>query len=177
MTAHIYSCIQWIVPLLPFFLLPDDLKKQFEWMVAVKWDRDSSDGLKMAAYEATVPAFNSSTKCVGSSGILHDRTPDCNPISKAWIQAHVPDLTTCFLLACYVGRWCAWLVIHACFYHQTLTDVRSTGSGIQQLNVWTVAWPKCKYISRRGGLIYTCSFQLTTQWYLRRRNVLMYCVG
>ena len=29
---------------------------------------------------ATVPTFNSCTKCVGSSGRIHDRTPDCPPI-------------------------------------------------------------------------------------------------
>ena len=25
----------------------------------------------------TVPTFNSCTKCVGSPGMIHDRTPDC----------------------------------------------------------------------------------------------------
>ena len=31
-------------------------------------------------YGATVPTFNSCTKCVGSPGRIHDRTPDCPPI-------------------------------------------------------------------------------------------------
>ena len=34
----------------------------------------------------TMQTFNSCTKCVGSPGIIHDRTPDCHPISWAYIS-------------------------------------------------------------------------------------------
>ena len=34
-----------------------------------------------------VPTFNSCTKCVGSPGILHDRTPDWHPSSWTWITS------------------------------------------------------------------------------------------
>ena len=32
---------------------------------------------------STVLTFNSCTKCVGSPGIIHDYTPDCQPVSGA----------------------------------------------------------------------------------------------
>ena len=38
--------------------------------------------------------FNSCTKCVGSPGIIHDRTSDCHLVFWAWMRPQVPDLTT-----------------------------------------------------------------------------------
>ena len=35
----------------------------------------------------TVPTFNYCTKCMGMTGIIHDLTPDCHSVSKAWISA------------------------------------------------------------------------------------------
>ena len=32
---------------------------------------------------SAVPAFDSCTKCVGSAGMINDRTPDYNPVSQA----------------------------------------------------------------------------------------------
>ena len=37
----------------------------------------------------TMPAFNSCTKCVGSPGIIHDRTPDDPPVSWAWMTSQL----------------------------------------------------------------------------------------
>ena len=36
----------------------------------------------MTLIQCTVPTFNSCTKCSGSPGILHDRTPDCHTFSR-----------------------------------------------------------------------------------------------
>ena len=33
-----------------------------------------------------VQTFNSCTKCVGSAGIIHDRTPDCHRFSLVWMH-------------------------------------------------------------------------------------------
>ena len=35
---------------------------------------------------ATVPTFISSTKCVGSPGLIHDRTPGCHPVPWVWVH-------------------------------------------------------------------------------------------
>ena len=34
----------------------------------------------------TVPTFNFCTICVGSPDIIHDHTPDCNPVFMAWMH-------------------------------------------------------------------------------------------
>ena len=31
---------------------------------------------------------------MGSLDITHDGTPDCRPVSWAWMRPHIPDLTT-----------------------------------------------------------------------------------
>ena len=36
--------------------------------------------------DTTVPIFNSCTKCLGSPGIIHNRTPDCHSISWPWMH-------------------------------------------------------------------------------------------
>ena len=79
-------------------------------------------------------SFNSCTKCVGSSGRLHDRTPNCQPVSWACIfsQLKVALIYTlrgsfmwlAYLLICYTrvlvqpgtgrrpGDWCRyWMSI------------------------------------------------------------------
>ena len=35
-------------------------------------------------HACTVTTFNSCTKCVGSSGVTHDRAPDCYPVFWSW---------------------------------------------------------------------------------------------
>ena len=60
--------------------------------------------------------------------IIHDRKPDCRPISQVWMH-----LTTersfesqatlvIYVLGLFFGR-----VIHGCLYNQALAGVRSTG--------------------------------------------------
>ena len=46
-------------------------------------DDDGCDDADDDDNNHTVPAFNFCTKCVGS--IIHDRTPDCQPVSWAWM--------------------------------------------------------------------------------------------
>ena len=36
--------------------------------------------------QSTVPTFNSCIRYVGISGIIHDRKPDCHPVSWAWMH-------------------------------------------------------------------------------------------
>ena len=50
--------------------------------------------LNVGTVHTTVPTFNSCIKCVGMPGIIYDCTPDCHPVSWAWMRPHVPDLTT-----------------------------------------------------------------------------------
>ena len=33
-----------------------------------------------------LPTSNNCTECLGSPGIIHDRTPDCHPVSWAWMH-------------------------------------------------------------------------------------------
>ena len=93
---------------------------------------------------ATMPAFNSCTKCVGILGIKHDRTSNCHLVS--W--AHVPDLTTYRTFDCQ-ATWIIDMfgisvdVIYGCLYNQALVDVRSTGSEI-----------KCLYCNTENIFIY-----------------------
>ena len=39
----------------------------------------------LSVYLSTVMTLNSCTKCVGSTGRIHDCTPDCHPVSRAWL--------------------------------------------------------------------------------------------
>ena len=86
--------------------------------------------------KCTVSAFNSCTKCLGSSGIIHDCTPNCHPVFWAWMRPHVPDLASFDSNATWVidvfGLY-FWHDIHGCLYNQALADVRSTGAGIECL--------------------------------------------
>ena len=84
----------------------------------------------------TVPTFNSCTKCVGSPGMINDRTSDCHPGSLAWMHRWSRNWTYLWF-AVHVCHSCAWLIdvidvlgllfwhaIHECLYTQTLADVR-----------------------------------------------------
>ena len=89
---------------------------------------------------STVPAFNSCTKCAGMSpDIINDHTPDCHPVSWAWMEPQVPDLqlnvaSICKL--CWSSMCLAYFFgtfIHQCLYDHTLAEVWSTGAGIKCL--------------------------------------------
>ena len=73
---------------------------------------------------------------MGSPGVIHDRTIDWQPVSWAWVQPQVSDLTNersfdsqaawvIGVLGLYVD------VFHGCFYDRALADVRSNGAGIK----------------------------------------------
>ena len=83
-----------------------------------------------------MPTLNSCAKCACSTGIIHDRTPACNPVSWAWMHG-CPYNWTYLWFASYVGDWCAWLifwhVIHGCLHNQAPADVRSTSAGVKCL--------------------------------------------
>ena len=68
-------------------------------------------------YASTVPTFNSCTKCMGSPGIIHDRTTIA--AQPTWV---IDVLGLLF-----------WHVIHGCLYNRALADVQSTGAGIKCL--------------------------------------------
>ena len=75
-------------------------------------------------------------ECMGSPGIIDNRTPKCHPVSWAWMHGWPYNWTELWL-ASYVSHWRAWLlvwhVMHGCLYDQILADVRSTGAGIKCL--------------------------------------------
>ena len=69
-----------------------------------------------------VTAFNSCTRCMGSPGMKHDRTPNCHLGSWVCMRPHVPDLSTersIYLQATWVINvlglcfftWYPWLYI------------------------------------------------------------------
>ena len=93
--------------------------------------------VKHLGISLTVPTFNSCTKCVGSPGIIHDRTPDYHPVSWAWMNGWPHDRTNVALIRKLRGSLMCltylWHVIHGCLSDQALADVRSTGEGIKCL--------------------------------------------
>ena len=96
---------------------------------------------RLQVWSSTVPTFNSRTRFAGSPGIIHNRTPGCNPVSWAWTHGWPHNWTQLWFTS-YMGHWCAWLiflhVILGYLYNQALADVRLTGAGI-----------KCLYCIRR----------------------------
>ena len=89
---------------------------------------------------STVLTFSSYTKCMGSLGIIHDRTPGCHHVSWAYgcrCMDHLTNERSFDLQATYVGDWCAWPIFRHFIYrslnNQALTDVRSTSAGIKCL--------------------------------------------
>ena len=71
--------------------------------------------ISMKTSEGTVPTFNSCTKCAGSPGIIHDRTPDCNPLKTSQLNVALihklrwPTLAYLFDMMytgfCSTGHW------------------------------------------------------------------------
>ena len=89
----------------------------------------------------TVQAFNSCTKYMGSPGIIHNRMPDCHPVSWTWMIPQVLDLKNERSL--YLQTMCVidvlgllfWHVFHGvCTARHWQTSIRL----VQGLNVYTV---------------------------------------
>ena len=85
----------------------------------------------------TVPAFNFCTKCMGIPDITHDRTPDCHPVSRAWIGKCMTSQLNVVLI-CKLRRSLVCLAYFSTCYpwmcgNQALADARSTGAEIQCL--------------------------------------------
>ena len=83
-----------------FFFESDSIffqKKLVRQVIKLEWPRlkkfivpcNGPDKAKVR----TVPTFNSCTKCKGNPGITHNRTPDCNPVSRAWVHGWVQNWT------------------------------------------------------------------------------------
>ena len=100
----------------------------------------------------TVPAFNSCTKCWDSPCIIHNRTPDCHPVSQVWMRPQVPNLTSESSFdsqaTCVIGVLGLFFlhVIHGCLYNQALAEFRSTGAGTKCLYCYSLSllpWGVC----------------------------------
>ena len=87
----------------------------------------------------TVATLNSCTECVSCPAIVHDRTPDCYPVSWACMPPQVPDFT---VTKCSFESEATWVIdvlvyfltSYLWFYsNHALTDIRSTGAGIKCL--------------------------------------------
>ena len=81
----------------------------------------------------TVPTFNSCTKCKGSSGIIHDRTPDCHRFSWTWMTSQLNVALICKLRGKLMCLIYFWRDILGCLYNLALADVWSTGARIKCL--------------------------------------------
>ena len=89
-------------------------------------------------WSSTVPTFNSCTKCVGSPGIIHNRTSDWHPVSWTWMIG-LPQNWSEILLASYVGHWCAWIIFwHVIHGFCTNRHRKTSGQLVQELNVSSV---------------------------------------
>ena len=81
----------------------------------------------------TVPTSNSCTKCMGSPGMIHDRTPDCHP--KFPEHGCMDDFTT----ESSVGVQATWVIIVVTFYPwvflQTCTGRRPVDCCRNQISV------------------------------------------
>ena len=81
-----------------------------------------------------MPTFNSCTKSVASLGIIHDRTPDFQPDSWAWMSSRldvalIRTLRGSLMCSNYFFNMSSMGVL----YNQTLADVRSIGAVIKCL--------------------------------------------
>ena len=72
----------------------------------------------------TVPTLNSCTKCVGSLGIIHDRTPICHPVFCGMNAYMTSWLNIAFIRLAFLT---CYLYI---LYNQELADVRSTVTSV-----------------------------------------------
>ena len=77
----------------------------------------------------TVPTFNFYTKCVGRSGIIHDRMPDCQPVFWPWMTSQLNVVLIRKLRRSLMCLTSFWHVINVFLYNQALADVRATGAG------------------------------------------------
>ena len=75
---------------------------------------------------------------MGNPGIIHNRTPDCQPNLWAWMRPQLPDFTT----ECSFDSQAMWVIYvldlnlsdlkkkYMYLYYQALGDVLLTGAGI-----------------------------------------------
>ena len=87
----------------------------------------------------TVRTFNSCTKCVDSPGIMHDRMPDCNPVSGVLMHG-IPQNWMKLWIASYVCHWCPWLIFltYNPWAFCTTRHWQTSGRLVQELNGCTV---------------------------------------
>ena len=85
---------------------------------------------------ATVPTFNSCSKCTGSMVIIHDCMPDCHSFlgMDAWMTSQmkvalIRNVRGSLMCLAYFFLTCYQLEFH----NQAPADVRSTASGIKCL--------------------------------------------
>ena len=90
-------------------------------------------GRKRDGKEGTVPAFNCCTKCTGRLGIIREGTPDCYPVSRAWMRPLISQLN--------ISLICAWLIISFDMLSMddcTTSRCQAFGRLVQKLNAFTV---------------------------------------
>ena len=98
---------------------------------------------------STVPTFDSCTECLGSPCLIHDRTPDCHPVTWAW---YMDDLTTERSFALQPTRIIDVLGLfldNGCLYNQAHVDIRSIGTGIKCLNCILMWMRRRKHVFAR----------------------------
>ena len=100
----------------------------------------TENGLVAHSISATLPTFKFCTKCVYSLGIIHNRTPDCHPVSWAWMTSQ--------LNIALIHKWQGSLVGLACFdmFSMSVCTTRQWQTSgrllVQELNVFTVGYEK-----------------------------------
>ena len=77
-----------------------------------------------------MPTFNSCTKC---PGIIHERTPDCHPVSWAWMTSQLNLALIRKLLGSLMCLAYCYDMLSTSLYDQAMADVRSTGAEIKCL--------------------------------------------
>ena len=83
-----------------FFLKNSGSLIRFNLMTGVVWHNPTNKySWKSIKPERDIflTTFDSCTKCVGCPGIIHDRTPDCHPVSWAWMTSQVNVAWICML--------------------------------------------------------------------------------
>ena len=86
---------------------------------------------------STVPTFNSCTKCMCISGIIHDRTTDYHPVPWAWMNSQ--------LNVALISKLRGQLICLAYFFDMlsmvvcTIRHWETSGRLVQELNACTVA--------------------------------------
>ena len=96
----------------------------------------------------TVPTFNSCTKCVGSRGLIHDRTPNCQPGSWAWMNEWT------WFASC-AGHWWSYLIVDILAMGVcTARHCQTCGRVVQELNVCTVDKVPCTIVRENARSMY-----------------------